>query len=418
MIGLIDGNNFYVSCERIFNLTLENRPVAVLSNNDGCVISRSNEFKALNIPMGTPYFQLKPLLGKYVLILKSSNYELYGDISRRMIAVLNEFTPDVEQYSIDEAFIHLKLAAGAGYFEYGQQIRHTILKWVGIPCGVGFARSKTLAKIANHIAKKQPCGVFVMPDNSRAVMDNLPVSEVWGVGRRLAPKLETLGLRSAWQLASADETFLRKKFNVTLAKTARELRGESVIEHEDPAELSQSISCSRSFGRPVVDLSDLAEAVAHYISRAAVKLRKKGQRASGVNVYFQYYPEYEPVKREGGFTGFTVTFERPTSATAEIIMAVSPKLKGIFIDGRRYKKAGVVFFGLESGNKRQMDLFADKIRDAKADRLAQAVDQINRRYGQGTLFNLAEGITKPWAMKRDLLTPCYTTNWEQILKVM
>ena len=242
MIGLVDGNNFYVSCERIFDPSLEGKAVAVLSNNDGCVISRSQECKDLGIPMGTPFFQLKPCLAQSGLILKSSNYEFYGDISRRVIATLGEFAPEVEQYSIDEAFIHVNQA---------------VLKWVGIPCGIGFATSKTLAKIANHIGKKRPSGVFIMPDDPRPVLETLPVGEVWGVGRRLAPKLAALGLQTAWQLAAADEGFLRRKFNVTLAKTALELRGQPLFEQEDPEELSKSISCSRSFGHPVVERTTL-----------------------------------------------------------------------------------------------------------------------------------------------------------------
>ncbi len=413
MIGLIDGNNFFASCERIFDPSLEGKPLAVLSNNDGCVISRSNECKALGIPMGAPYFEVKDCPG---LVFRSGNYALYGDISRRIIAVLCEFSPDVEQYSIDEAFIHAGRASGADFFEFGQRIRRTILRWVGIPCGVGFASSRTLAKIANHIGKKQASGVFVMPENPEGVLSKIPVSDVWGVGRRLAPKLERIGIRTAAQLANSDEAVLRKKFNVTLAKTLLELRGESVLE-DDPEELSQSISCSRSFGRPVIELAELSEAVSHYIAHAAEKLRVEGQRAAGVNVYFQYYPEYEPRRREGGFTGTTVSFEIPTSATSEMIRAVLPRLKGIFLPGRRYKKAGVVFFGLEPVAAYQPDLFADPVRNERAERASAAMDAINRRFGKGTVFNLAEGIQRPWTMRRGHLSPNYTTNWEQLPEV-
>lgn len=417
MIGLVDGNNFYVSCERIFDLSLEGKPVAVLSNNDGCVISRSNEFKALNIAMGTPYFQLKPLIKRYELILKSSNYELYGDISRRLMTVLHEFTADVEPYSIDEAFIHVNLPAGSDYFEFGQKIRQTILKWVGVPCGIGFSPTKTLSKIANHIAKKQPSGIFVMPDAPCPVLEKLPVSEIWGVGRRLAPKLEAAGIHNAWQMAMADETLLRKQFNVTLAKTARELRGEPVIAHEDAGKLSQSVSCSRSFGRSVTLLSELTEAVAYYTASAATKLRKESQLATGANVYFEYYPEYKPCKLDGGVTALTVAFETPTSATSVMTAAIIPKLTGIFIEGKRYRKAGIVFWGLESDVNKQIDLFADTKHDEKTDRLSAAMDKINRQSGKETLFYLSEGIKKPWVMKRELLTPSYTTNWDQILTV-
>ncbi len=417
MIGLIDANNFYVSCERIFNPSLERRAVAVLSNNDGCVISRSNEFKALNIAMGTPFFQLRSMMERGEIILKSSNYELYGDISSRIIATLYNFTPDVEQYSIDEAFIHLNLPQDSEYLSLGKEIRTTILKWIGVPCGVGFAKSKTLAKIANHIGKKLPEGVFVMPDNPQSVLESLPVSEVWGVGRRLAPKLESVGIRTAWQLACCEGSFLRNRFNITLAKTALELQGQSVIEHEKPDELSQSISCSRSFGEPVTSLTNLKESVAFYIAQASEKLRKEKQRAAVVNVYFQTYPEYKPYHLEGGFTTQTITFNTPTANSGDIIKSVSPYLDGMFTEGRRYKKSGVIFFGLESTAMQQLDLFADTEKEEKSAKLAAVMDQINTQFGKGTLFNLAEGINRPWAMKREYLSPSFTTKWEQILEV-
>ncbi len=204
---------------------------------------------------------------------------------------------------------------------------------------------------------------------------------------------------------------------MTLAKTALELRGQPLFEEEDPEELSKSISCSRSFGHPVVDLADLAEAVANYTARAAEKLRREKQLASGVNVYFQYYPEYTPAALPGGFYATTITFETPTSSTSEMLQAIRPKLNGIFQEGRRYKKAGVLFFGLESAEHRQMDLFADHGNTEKQDRLSVAMDEINRRFGRGSLFHLAEGIKRPWTMKRGMLTPSYTTDWNQLPEV-
>lgn len=413
MIGLVDGNNFYVSCERIFDPSLEGRPVAVLSNNDGCVISRSNEFKALKIPMGTPFFQLR---GRNDLIFRSSNYELYGDISRRMIQVLSEFVPEVEQYSIDEAFIHPEMPDSADFLSFGEKIRQTILQWVGIPCGVGFARSKTLAKIANHIGKKMPSGVFVMPDDPSSVLSGLPVSEVWGIGHRLAPKMEALGFHTAAQLAAADPVFIRKKFSVLTARTVLELRGQPLIEREDPDSLSKSISCSRSFGHPVIELDDLREAVASYTARAAEKLRREKQCAAGVNIYFQYYPEYEPVSRPGGFSATTVTFDFPTSDTSKMLSAMSPKLPGIFMFGRRYKKAGVIFFGLEPQILAN-DLFRSGPDLEKSERLSVALDRINGRYGRGMLRHLAEGLEQRWKMNRSMQTPRYTTSWNDLLQV-
>ena len=416
MTGLIDGNNFFVSCERIFDPSLEGKPVAVLSNNDGCCISRSNEFKALGIAMGTPYFELKPLISRYGLILKSSNYTLYSDISRRIINLLHKFSPDIEQYSIDEAFIHLELPDKDGYFEYGKRIRETIMKWVGIPCGVGFAPTKTLAKIANHIGKKNQQGVFVMPCDCGSILENTPVEEVWGIGRKLAPQLIRRGIRNARQLAEQDVAEMSKRHSVLLGKTILELRGINALDERISDELSQSISCSRCFGNPVTSFDDLAESVASYTSTAAEKLRKEQQTAEGITVYFTMSPEYAPIPMAGGINQFSVTFDEPTDDTAEILKAIRPKLKSIFYDGRRYKKSGMMFFGLESKINRQMELFSPPP-GRNSDELSKVIDSINARYGRGTVFSLAEGIKKPWKMKRDLLSPAYTTNWNDLLKV-
>jgi len=332
-----------------------------------------------------------------------------------VIAALYEFTPDIEQYSIDEAFIQVKLPEPDGdYGNFGRRLRAAVLQWVGIPCGVGFAPTKTLAKIANHIGKKLPEGVYVMPDDPAPVLATIPVGEVWGVGRRLAPKLEKLGIRTAGQLAAADENLLRREFGVQVALTGLELRGVPAVEDFDPEEAAKSISCSRSFGHPVTELADLAEAVASYTARAAVKLRAEKLLAAGINVYFEYYPEYQPVPLERGCTGTTVGFASPTADTAAMLREVAPKLKGIFRPGRRYKKAGVLFFGLESAVDRQLDLFRSAERSDRDERLAAAVDAINRKFGRDTVIHLAEGLAKPWAMKRDHLSPNYTTKWDQL----
>ena len=416
MLGLVDGNNFFVSCERVFNPRLQGKPVAVLSNNDGCVVSRSNEFKALNIPMGTPYFQLKPIVKTHGLVLLSSNYELYADLSRRVISALQEFAGDVIQYSIDEAFIVGFPVPDDQLEDYGKTIRKAILQWLGIPTGIGFAPTKTLAKIANHIGKKSPSGVFVMPADTRPILERLPLDEVWGIGHRLAPKLQALGYRSAWQLASRAPGDIRDEFGVNLARTVLELQGISAIPDDDPEALSQSISCSRSFGHPVTAFAELAESVAHYTAKSAEKLRHERQTARGLNIYFQYFPEYEPAVLSGGYTSTTVMFPRPLDDTATILKTITPHLPRLFLPKRRYKKSGVVFFGLEPRDKPQGELFAaDTPPDAS--RLSQTVDSINRRFGRGTLFSLSEGIDRAWAMKRELMTPAYTTRWNQLLEV-
>lgn len=413
MIGLVDGNNFFVSCERVFDPSLEGKAVAVLSNNDGCCISRSNEFKALQIPMGTPYFKLRSLEKRYNLHFRSSNYALYGDMSRRLILVLSDFVPRVEQYSIDEAFIHPELPENADFHTLGCTLRNTVLRWLGIPCGVGFAPTKTLAKIANHIGKKTPSGVFVMPEDFSGVLKATPLSEVWGVGGRLAPKLERLGIRTAYDLAQQDLSDLKKRFSVLLAKTALELRGERCIEEEDPEELSKSISCSRSFGHPVTELCDLEESVAAYTARAAEKLRREKQFASGANVYFQYYLGNAPPAT--GIVSDTISFDYPTDDTSVMMQKIRPRLKGLFLPGRRYKKSGVLFYGLESASNTAGDLFASP--ETQNSELFKVVDELNARYGRGTLFTLGEGIKKPWQMKRSLLSQNYTTDWTQLLKV-
>jgi len=414
MLGLVDGNNFFVSCERVFNPKLQGRPVAVLSNNDGCVVSRSNEFKALNIAMGTPYFELKPLVKPYGLILLSSNYELYADLSRRVISTLQEFASEVNQYSIDEAFISGFPVPDDQLEDYGKTIRKAVLQWLGIPTGIGFAPTKTLAKIANHIGKKTPSGVFVMPADPRPILEKLPLDEVWGIGHRLAPKLGTRGYRNVWQLAYRNPGDIRDEFGVNLARTVLELQGTPAIPDDDSDALSQSISCSRSFGHPVTVFAELAESVAHYTAKAAEKLRHERQTARGINIYFQYYPEYAPVVLGGGYTSTTVMFPHALDDTASMLQAITPHLPRLFLPKRRYKKSGVVFFGLEAKDNPQGELFAPPASDS---RLSQTVDSINKRFGRGTLFSLSEGIERSWAMKRELMTPAYTTRWNQLLNV-
>ncbi len=414
MIGLVDGNNFYVSCERVFDTSLEGKPVAVLSNNDGCVISRSQEVKKLGIAMGTPYFQLKPIVASAGILFKSSNYELYGDMSRRMISILGEFVPDVEQYSIDEAFIITELPKGADYLALAIKIRRSILEWIGIPCGVGFAKTKTLAKIANHIAKKRDEGVFMMPDDASKVLESLPVGEVWGVGSKLVEKLARIGIRTAQQLAEADTLSLQKRFSVTVARTVLELRGIQAVSDENPENPSQSVSCSRSFGYPVTEFSELEEAVSYYTANSAEKLRSEKQVTAGATVYFQYYPEYGARTADGGFASTTLSFDPSTDDTSAMLHQLRPLLSGLYQKGRRYKKAGIVFFGLEPKTASQLDLFTPALATNTRSTLYEAVDKINAAHGRGTVFTLSSGINRKWSMKRSLLTPRFTTAWSDI----
>ena len=422
MIGLVDGNNFYVSCERVVNPKLRGRPVAVLSNNDGCCVAMSPEFKALGIPRGTPYYQLKDReYPKGDLVFCSSNYELYGDLSRRIIEVLRERAVDVEQYSIDEAFVYPPTTECANLMEYGRSVRAQVLQWVGIPCGVGFAKTKTLAKIANHIGKKRPDGVFVMPDDPTAILAKLPADEVWGVGRRLPVKLRAERIFTAKDLRDAPDDVIRSVGGVTLLRTATELRGVPCNQDRDSDADPDSVSCSRSFGEQVTTMDALMESIASFTAQAATKLRRHGMLATGCNVYAQVA---RPGMFENGggwdssFYGYTVAFPEPTDATNVMVRAIREQVDSLFVQGAKYRKSGVVFFGLEkAGTAYQADLFAPAVTHEKS-RLYQAIDALNAKLGKGKVFSAAEGVGKPtWAMKRAKLSKRATTNWNELLVV-
>ncbi len=414
MIGLVDVNNCFVSCERVFNRSLVGRPVAVLSNNDGCCVARSNEFKALGIPMGTPYFQLKDREKTGELVFCSSNYELYGDMSRRLISILRDEALDVEQYSIDEAFIVPPNRHDLGYAEYGKRLRAKILRWIGLPCGIGFAPTKTLAKIADHIAKKRPEGVFVLPDDPTEILAGLPSDEVWGVGRRLVVKLRAEQIFTAIDLRDASDEIIRSVGGVVLLRTATELRGQPCNDDRDYDADPDSVSCSRSFGEPVTTLDGISESLASFTAQAATKLRKHSMLAAGCNIYAQIF-------RSGGGGDCivrTVMFPEPTDATNAMLDAMRPEVPALFLPGTRYRKTGVVFFGLEKvGSARQMDLFAPP-RISEASSLYKAIDAINARYGKGKVFAASEGIgERPWKMKRAKLSKRASTRWDELMVV-
>ena len=421
MIGLVDGNNFFVSCERVFNRRLVGRPVAVLSNNDGCCVARSNEFKALGIPMGTPYFQLKAREATGELSFCSSNYELYGDMSRRIISILREEAVDVEQYSIDEAFIYPPTTAAEDYPAYGRRLRAKILRWVGIPCGVGFAPTKTLAKIANHIGKKRPEGVFLMPDDPTEILASLPVDEVWGVGRRLPLKLRAERILTAQHLRDAPDATIRAVGGVTLLRTAMELRGVPCCEDKDYDAAPDTVSCSRSFGTPATTLEALEESMASFAAQAAAKLRRHGLLAAGCNIYAQVFASGGGGDFPGGggdFLGRTVVFPAPTDATNEMLRAIREEVDALYIEGTRYRKTGIVFFGLEKpGTAHQTDLF-DDTPPAEKSRLYAAVDALNARYSKGKVFSAAQGLgARSWHMKRQKLSRRPTTRWDELMTV-
>jgi len=423
MIGLVDVNNCFVSCERVFNRSLVGRPVAVLSNNDGCCVARSNEFKALGIAMGTPYFQLKNREKSGELVFCSSNYELYGDMSRRLISILREEALDVEQYSIDEAFITppspKALGNGdwtMGYFAYGRRLRSKILRWIGLPCGIGFAPTKTLAKIADHIAKKKAEGVFVLPDDPSDILAELPADEVWGVGRRLVVKLRAERIFTAKDLRDAPDDIIRSVGGVVLLRTAQELRGIPCNEDRDYDADPDSVSCSRSFGEPVTTLDGIAESLASFTAQAAAKLRKHGLLAAGCNIYAQIFHS----GGGGDFLERTVMFPTPTDATNEMLKAIREEVDALFIPGTRYRKTGVVFFGLEKADApRQVDLFSlSSSQIPHSSSLYKTIDSLNKRYGKGKVFSAAEGVgERSWKMKRGKLSKRSTTRWDELMTV-
>lgn len=420
-IALIDVNNFYVSCERVFNPKLNGKPVVVLSNNDGCAIARSNEVKALGIKMGEPWFKLKDLARQHHIIAYSSNYALYADMSNRVMSILRTFSPDQEVYSIDESFLDLTSFKRKNLIQYGQQIRQTILQWTGLPVCVGIGSTKTLAKLANHCAKKRPefngvCNFNQMTDNELdAVLKQLPVGEIWGIGRQLAPKLEALGFKTVYDLKQADTSTLRNKFSVVMEKTIRELNGTVCIELEEVAPAKKQIVSSRSFGHPVTDIQSLSEAITKYMSRATEKLRRQHSYASTAYVFIRTSP-FKP--NEPFYSnGFTIPLPTPTDDTRILVNAVLWGLKRIYKPNYPYVKAGVMLDNLVPAEGQQTDLFYHDIKPNKSTKLMLTLDTINQKLGKETIKLASEGFKKPWKMKQERKSSNYTTEWEDLIYV-
>jgi len=418
-VALIDGNNFYVSCERVFNPALEGRPVVVLSNNDGCVVARSAEVKALGVKMGTPWFQLKDQARKHGILALSSNYALYADMSSRMMSVLGSYSPQQEIYSIDECFLGFDGFPPAELAAYGQRIRQQVKQWVGLPVCVGIAATKTLAKLANHCAKKNLAGREGVCDFGRmsvpqmdALLDRIGIGEVWGVGRRLTEKLTRRGITTVKQLRDADTKTLRREFSVVLERTVLELRGIACVELEEAAPNKQQIICSRSFGRYVYSLDELNEAVAGYLARAAEKLRYQGSLAGALQVYVRtnpFNPDHPQYQR-----GLTLPLPQATSDSVVLTRAALWALKRLYKPGYAYQKAGVMLLDLSDAATPQGCLFTGH-RDNTT--LMQVMDRVNRQWGRGTLKLAAEGVQQGWRMRRQRMSPAYTTNWNELARV-
>ncbi|SES69038.1 DNA polymerase V [Nitrosomonas marina] len=418
MFALIDGNNFYVSCERVFNPRLMGRPVVVLSNNDGCAVARSEEAKALGIKMGVPWFQVQSLARKHGVIALSSNYTLYADMSNRMMSLLGQFAPQ-EIYSIDECFLYFD-GFQMDLTVYGQTIRQRIKHWLGLPVCIGIGPTKTLAKLANHIAKKQPywkgvCNLGTLPETAlNNLLAGIEVGEVWGIGRRLREKLHHLNIRTALALKCADTDLIGRMFSITAKRTVTELRGMPALRLDEVAPARQQILCSRSFGMPVTLYSELQEAVTSYITRAAEKLRCQSLLAHAVHVYIHTNPHR---KRDAQYRqGITVTLTEPSCDTIKLTRAGLWGLARIYRTGYRYNKAGIMLMELVPADAlRQTALFAHGTTMAdKARTLMTTLDLVNRRMGKDTLALAGAGTVKNWHMKRNHKSPCYTTEWKEL----
>ena len=397
-IALIDCNSFYVSCERLFNPKIRKKPVVVLSNNDGCIISRSNEAKALGIKMGEPYFKAKNIIVKNNVQVFSSNYSLYGDISRRVMRTLKRFNSDIEIYSIDEAFLDLSNFPDNEVKNIGHEIRNIVLKWTGIPTSIGIAKTKTLSKVANHIAKKKQSGVtsFIGIENIDSILEKVEINDVWGVGKQLTKFYHKSGIYNAKQLKNVSNTWIKKSSNVLSSRTAMELRGIPCIDLEATSSKRKSCVVSRSFGQRVENFQELKEAIASYSLNASEKIRSESLVTKSITVFIRTSPFQS---RFGYYSNSkTIDFPIATNNSIEIVKAAISSLETIFKNGYRYQKAGVMLSRL-SDSVDGKNLFSSE-KDKKINSLMKSIDNTNHRYGRSTLSLASAGVHKRWNTRR------------------
>ncbi len=413
-LALVDCNNFYVSCERVFRPDLRHTPVVVLSNNDGCVVSRSNEAKALGVKMGQPWFQAQDLAEAHGILALSSNYALYADMSNRVMQILSAFSPRQEVYSIDECFVDL-----TGMPEpkaIGQQIRERVSAWTGIPVCVGIGPSKTLAKLANHIAKKHPRspGVFnynaLTPAQQTKLLAQIAASEVWGVGRRLTAQLQAQGIHSVQDLRSAHTPTLRSAFGVVMEKTQRELQGTACMDLEEAPSAKKQIIASRSFGQPVQALPVLQDAVSSFVANACSKLRAQNSQAALIQVFLQTnrfrkdQPQYSPC--------LAVPLPQATNDSLVLNRWAAALAERMYRPDYLYKKAGVMLSDITPAGQHQTDWLEPTAPTQTP--LMHALDQLNQRYGRGTVKVSGQGAYSAWQMKQERKSPNYTTDWQNL----
>ncbi|MBD1146181.1 Y-family DNA polymerase [Pelagibacterales bacterium SAG-MED28] len=413
-IALIDCNSFYVSCERLFNPKIKNVPVVVLSNNDGCVISRSTEAKKLGIKMGEPYFKVKELVKKNNVQIFSSNYSLYGDLSRRVMKVLKGFSDKIEIYSIDEAFIDLSHIKDENIEDYGKRIRERVLKWTGIPTSVGISCTKTLSKVANHVAKKNKTGVIFLKDNIDDVLKNFDISDIWGVGRQLSKLYIKNGINNAHKLKNISNSWVKKSTNVLGAKTVMELRGIPCINLETEETKRKSCCVSRSFGRKVESLDKLKESITTHCLNAAEKIRNDNQTTRSITVFIRT----SPFDKNRKYYSNSLTIDLPvaTNNSLELVKVAIEGLKKIYKYGYFYQKAGVILSKLSEAGEKNLNLLTP-ILENKSQTLMKAIDVTNAKYGRNVISVAQAGINNSWKMRREHSSKIDTASFDSLPKI-
>lgn len=415
MFALVDCNSFYASCEQVFRPDLRGKPVVVLSNNDGCIVARSKEAKALGIPDLQPYFKLEGLLRRHRVTIFSSNYALYGDMSRRVMDTLREYSHAIEVYSIDEIF--LSMAGMRDLAAIGAMMKERVWRDTRIPVGVGIASTKTLAKLANRAAKKieRLDGVCVIqrPEQREWLLRRVPVTDLWGVGRRLGARLNDLGIRTGWELATADPKFIRRRSSVNLERTIEELNGRPCLELEELPPAKKQIYCTRSFGSTITDLSPLQQSLTAYATRAHDKLRAQRHLVSALHIFAHTSPHRPGYLSVSG----TVQLPYPTDDLRLIVSEAKKAMARLYRPGHAYIKAGIGFIEITSKHHLQADLLTPG-QSERDDKLMDLIERINRREGRGTIFLGAQGVGKPWAMRQQHTSPRYTTRWSELPRVV
>ena len=417
MFALVDCNNFYASCERVFNPNLRDKPIAVLSNNDGCVISRSDEAKAIGLPMGAPAFKYEGFFIANNIQVFSSNYPLYGDMSSRVMRILEQFTPDVEIYSIDEAFLEFKGFDNYNFQDYGCQIRKRILKWTGIPTSVGIAPTKALSKVANKIARKFPNktkGVYVIDSEEKRIkaLKWIKLKDVWGIGRGLQKRLAVKNCKTAYDFVQLPDEWVRKNFSITEWKLKKDLEGISTIEL-DELKTKRAIATTRSFEYTFSDLENIKERVSTFATSCAEKLRKQGSSCHMIIVMLSSDRHKKGLEQHRAST--MVRLPYPTDSTLVISNNAVRAVTSIYKKGIKYKRAGVIVTGLVPAGNHQLHLFEHE--DPKHKPLMHTIDRLNTKYGDYKLKLASQDLERTWKMRQERLSPRYTTNINEILKV-